>query len=200
MEIRNNLLFADNGTQVPYIHSPNRGRTYVPRYIIMHYTDSTSASSTIEWFQDPSSRVSAHLLIGRDGTITQFVPFNYIAWHAGESTWNGLLSLNQYSIGIELVNGGRLARSGTNWICGLTGQIIPPGQILMAQHKNETFISAWQTYSATQLSVATTVGKTLAGYYAIEDILGHDDVAPGRKADPGPAFPMDTFRTAILGH
>lgn len=198
MTIINELLYDNDGKQVTYLPSPNKGETCVPEYIIMHYTASTSASSTIEWFLDPRAQVSAHLLIGRDGTITQFVPFTTIAWHAGESSWDGLLSLNRYSIGIELVNGGRLTQSGDHWICPLTNVIIPADQVKMAQHQNETFVSAWQTYTDIQLNVATAVGKTLAGYYQIKDIIGHDDVAPGRKVDPGPAFPMLNFRSSIL--
>lgn len=196
MEILNNLLY--NGNQVPFISSPNRDGNYVPQYIIVHYTDSTSASSTIDWFQDPAAQVSAHLLIGYDGTITQFVPFNIIAWHAGDSTWDGLVSMNRYSIGIELVNGGRLAKQGDNWVCAATGQIIPAEQVLIAQHKNESFRSAWQTYPDIQINTAVEVGKTLAGHYRIKDVMGHDDVAPGRKSDPGPAFPMDDFRASVL--
>lgn len=198
MEILNDLLYTDDGSQVAFISSPNRDGNYVPQYIIMHYTDSTSASSTIEWFRERSSQVSAHLLIGYDGTITQFVPFNVIAWHAGDSTWDGLTSMNRYSIGIELVNGGRLARQGDNWVCALTNTIIPPERILIARHKNETFQSAWETYPDIQINTAMEVGKTLAEHYQIKDVLGHDDVAPGRKVDPGPAFPMNSFRASIL--
>lgn len=200
MKVQNNFLYDDNGKQVTYIETPNKDGIYIPQYIIMHYTADTSAASTISWFKDPASQVSAHLLIDTDGTITQFVPFNDVAWHAGDSTWDGLVSMNHYSIGIELVNAGRLGKSGDNWICFQNNQVIPPSEVLMAQDKNETFVSAWQTYPQTQINTAIEAGKALISAYTIKDILGHEDVAPGRKVDPGPAFPMDSFRTAILGN
>ena len=199
MKVLNNFLYDDNGNQVSYIATPNKDGIYVPQYIVMHYTADTSAASTISWFQDPASQVSAHLLIGRDGTITQFVPFNNVAWHAGDSTWDGLVCMNHYSIGIELVNAGRLGQSNNNWICLDNSQIIPPDEILVARHKDETFVSHWQIYPQVQISTAIEAGKALISAYTIKNILGHDDVAPGRKFDPGPAFPMDSFRTAILG-
>lgn len=198
MKISNNFLYGDNGKRVTYIPSPNRGKIDVPKYLMMHYTEATTAASTIEWFQNPSAKVSSHLLIGLNGSITQFVPFNVIAWHAGDSSWDGEISLNKYAIGIELVNAGRLSREGDHWICATDGVTIPADEILMAQHKYETFRSAWQIYSQTQINTAIAVGKVLADYYALTDVLGHDDVAPGRKVDPGPAFPMENFRAAVL--
>jgi len=197
MKISNNTLYGNDGKQVAFIQSPNKDGNLVPQYLIMHYTESTSAASTISWFQEPSSKVSAHLLIGRDGTITQFVRFNVVAWHAGESTWDGLLSLNKYSIGIELVNAGRLSRSGDSWVCAVDSKVIPADQVLIAQHKNETFNSAWQTYTEVQLNTAAEVGKLLFTNYNLTALLGHEDIAPGRKVDPGPAFPLESMRTVI---
>lgn len=198
MKISNNFLYNDNGRRVTYIPSPNRGKKYVPKYLIMHYTEATTAASTIEWFQNPSAKVSSHLLIGLNGSITQFVPFNVISWHAGDSNWDGLVSLNQYTIGIELVNAGRLTKVDDHWMCDTDGVIIPADEILIRQHKYETFTSAWQMYSRTQINTAIAVGKVLSDYYALDDVLGHDDISPGRKVDPGPAFPMESFRAGVL--
>jgi N-acetylmuramoyl-L-alanine amidase len=78
----------------------------------MHYTAATTAASATDWFLRPIAQASAHLLIDKDGAITQFAPFNIITWHAGTSIWHGLIGMNKYSIGIELVNAGRLSKSG----------------------------------------------------------------------------------------
>lgn len=199
MRISNDFLYGDNGERVTYIPSPNSGNKYVPQYLIMHYTEATTAASTIGWFQEPSAKVSSHLLIDVDGAITQFVPFNVIAWHAGDSSWDGLVSLNRYSIGIELVNGGRLSKVGDHWICETDGIIIPANEVLIAQHKYETFKSAWQSYPQAQINTAIAIAKVLADYYSLKDVLGHDDVARGRKVDPGPAFPMENFRNTVFG-
>lgn len=198
MRIINDFLYNDAGEQVSYIASPNKNGAYVPQYLLMHDTEVTDAASTIDWFSNPESEVSAHLLIGRNGTITQFVPFDQMAWHAGRSSWNGLSSLNRYSIGIELVNAGRLTRVGNNWICTLSRKVIPTAQVLLATHQNESVQSAWQTYSSTQLNTALAVGRLLANHYRLQDVMGHDEVSPGRKSDPGPAFPMDSFRSGIF--
>lgn len=97
-------------------------------------------------------KVSAHLLIKRDGSIVQFVDFNQRAWHAGQSSFNEVGDCNNYSIGIEL--------EGTD-------------------------NSAYETSQYTSLN---QVLSTLRSHYPITDIKGHNEISPGRKTDPGPAF------------
>src|SRR5687768_16509883 len=77
-----------------------------PKFIIMHFTTGTKMESTINHFKDPSSGVSTHLLIGRDGRVVQFLPFDRIAHHCGFSWWEQQSNLNKSSIGIELENAG----------------------------------------------------------------------------------------------
>lgn len=90
--------------QVP---SPNfSDKVIVPRFIVVHYTASSSAESAINWMANPDSKVSAHLVIAKDGEVTQMVPFYKKAWHAGPSSHSGWRHLNSHSIGIELVNKG----------------------------------------------------------------------------------------------
>ena len=116
MKVRNHRLFDDNNEQLPYVASPNRSTgTIVPRFLVMHFTAGASASSSISWLTNPAARASAHLVIARDGTVTQLVPFNRKAWHAGRSRWAGLTGLNAHSIGIELDNHGELNGSTGAW-------------------------------------------------------------------------------------
>src|SRR4030095_12501663 len=110
MLIKNNLLFNDDGSQVNFTPTPNKRGVYTPQYLVMHYTAVTTFESTLNHFQNPNAKASAHLLIGRDGKVAQFAPFNIVAFHAGESQWKGLSGLNNFSIGIELVNGGKLVK------------------------------------------------------------------------------------------
>lgn len=119
MKILNHLLFDAQGKQVSFKATPNKGVRYIPQYLVIHYTAATTAESAISWFMMPIAQASAHLLIGRDGTITQFAPFNVVAWHAGTSIWNGIVGLNKHSIGIELVNAGRLAKAGDKFFVRL---------------------------------------------------------------------------------
>ncbi len=199
MKIVNHRLYNDDDTPVPYRSTPNHGSEIKDlKYLVMHYTAGPSAEHSINWLVNPLAKASAHLVIGRDGSVTQIVPFNTVAWHAGSSSWQGIKGLNNYSIGIELDNAGPLEKSGDSWRAWF-GTDYPAEQVIEAVHKNETYMRAWQLYTPEQLYVALEISALLVHTYKLEDILGHDDIAPGRKSDPGPAFPMDTFRSRIFG-
>jgi len=199
MQIKNHLLIKDDGNPVSFKATPNKGGRLVPQYLVMHYTAATTANSAISWFQSSNAQASAHLLIDRDGSITQFAPFNIVTWHAGKSQWKGLTGLNQFSIGIELVNGGRLAKSGSKWICPVDHKTIPADEVIIARHKNDNFESGWQEYTEKQLEAAMQIGALLVKTYALKDVVGHEDIAPIRKSDPGPAFPMSSYRSKVMG-
>ena len=195
--LRHRLRFED-GTAVPYVVSPNRGGRLQPRYLVMHYTAGGSVAGTVGTLTDPNSRASAHIVIGRDGDVTQLVPFNRIAWHAGHSRWHGLRGLNAYSIGIELDNAGRLERQGNEWRSWF-GRTYPRAEVTEATHKNESRLTGWHVFAPAQIEAAIHIGRLLATHYKLRDVLGHDDISPGRKSDPGPAFPMTSFRSAVMG-
>jgi AmpD protein len=99
--------------------------------------------------------VSAHVLIARDGTLTQYVPFDRRAWHAGKSDYCGRSACNDFSVGIEL--------EGTDDLPYATAQYRALSQLILALRR---------------------------AYASLRDaeIVGHSDIAPGRKTDPGPAF------------
>lgn len=199
MKILNHKLYHDDGTAVPYQRSPNQSKgTITPEYLVMHYTAGGSAQSSIRWLTDAAARASAHLVIGRDGAVTQLVAFNRKAWHAGRSTWAGRSGLNNFSIGIELANSGPLKRSGGGWRTDW-GAPIDAAKVLEATHKNSTTARGWEDYPEAQLLAALEVATLLARRYHLKDVVGHDDIAPTRKFDPGPAFPMQSFRGAVLG-
>lgn len=199
MQIKNHLLFDDAGNQITFKPTPNKGGRYTPEYLVMHYTAATTAKSAISWFLTPIAQASAHLVIDRDGTITQFAPFNIVTWHAGVSKWKGLSGLNQFSIGIELVNGGRLSRTGDKWTCPVDRCVVPDNEVIMATHKNETTPAAWHDYTSKQLEVAVEIAALMVKTYGLKDVIGHDDISPIRKSDPGPAFPMGSFRSKAMG-
>lgn len=195
-------MFGNDGKQVPFVVTPNKGNAFAtgfPKYLVMHYTAATTAQSTISWFANKLANASAHLLIGRDGSITQFAPFNVITWHAGESQWNGLIGLNKYAIGIEMVNGGRLQKTLGNWICSVDKRKVPGNEVIIAKHKNEQTESGWQVYTEKQIEVATEIASLFIKTYSLSDVVGHEDIAPFRKTDPGPAFPMSSFRAKVMG-
>ena len=199
MKITNHLLFDNSNRQVDFRLTPNKGGKIIPQYLVLHYTAATQGKGSISWFLNKEARASAHLIIDRDGTITQFAPFNVMTWHAGESQWNGLNGLNKFSIGIELVNGGRLVQAGGAWICSVDKKPVMDADVVIARHKNDTRESGWQAYTEFQIQTVTEVATALVRTYQLKDVVGHEDIAPIRKSDHGPAFPMPSFRSKVLG-
>lgn len=132
--------------------------------IIIHYTDMEGAEDALEKLCSPESKVSAHYLISKEGDIYQMVNDSQRAWHAGVSQWDGETDINSRSIGIELDYPGH-----TNGLC---------------------------PYPDEQIHSLIALCKTLQEKYIIPTnrILGHEDVAPGRKQDPGPYFPWDKIK------
>lgn len=190
---------ATNGRPLPIVTTPNMGGRMTPRLLVIHYTAGTTAEGAVRWLADPAARASAHLVIGRDGACHQMVPFNRCAWHAGRSRWGEITGLNSCSIGIELVNAGKLVRGANSRWLGVFKQPIAEDDVLVATHKNESQPAGWQRYPRAQLDTLVTIGRALCDAYGLAAIVGHDDIAPRRKVDPGPAFPMGDIATAILG-
>ena len=202
MRIRNHRLVNDVPHSIAFMPSPNIGGIIEPRYLVIHYTAGSSAAGSISWLQNPASKVSAHLVIARDGTITQMVPFNRLANHAGKSQWGSVVGLNRHSIGIELDNAGQLIRSGGQWVSPISRRSYPDAEVTVAPHRHDppgTAPSGWHAYTEAQLDATISVSLALVNHYALTDVLGHDYIAPLRKRDPGPDFPMASVRTRVLG-
>ncbi len=196
MRIVDHRLTLNNGTPVRYLPSPNVGGALNPKYLVMHYTAGRNAQESIGWLCSPKSEASAHLVIARDGTVTQLVPFNRIAWHAGKSAWKGLVSLNRYSIGIELDNPGPVKRVNGRWRAYF-GKEYENQDVITGFHKLDKVTCGWVTYTAEQLAAALDAAQAIVGHYGLEDVIGHDDISPTRKTDPGPAFDLADFRARV---
>lgn len=203
MKVSQHRLHDDRGTPVVFRESPNHGGALEPSYLVIHYTAGRSADAAASWLRNPKAKASAHLVIGRDGAVIQLVPFNVVAWHAGASAWQEgnrrIVGLNRHSIGIELDNPGRLTRRGESWRSLALGTEYAPSDVIEATHKHETRPSGWHVYPAEQLDALFEVCAALAEAYPLRAVMGHDDIAPGRKSDPGPAFPMESLRTRLFG-
>ena len=195
MEVSNHRLVGAGVTQVD---TPNKSGPITPEYLIIHYTAGRSGQSSVNHFLNPAAQASAHLVIGRQGEIWQLVPFNQKAWHAGVSAWSGRSGLNSFSIGIELDNAGKLQKVGDHYQAWF-GESYPESEVIEARHKNESSTSFWHAYAAEQINAVLEVGRLLVSAYRLIDVLGHDDIAPGRKVDPGPAFPMASYRASLFG-
>lgn len=151
---------AIRSVDTPSAHHDARRAEAKISLIVLHYTGTRTAEQAAAVYRgdqpDPAGRISPHYMIDRDGTRYRFVAESHRAWHAGKSFWRGETDINSISIGIELVNEG--AAGGY--------PPYPPGQI-------ESLIDLCR-------DIAARHG------IAPEGILGHSDVAPGRKDDPGP--------------
>lgn len=194
-DVRDHRLSGPRVAQRP---TPNRGGSITPRYLVFHYTAGRSAQSAINWLTNPEAKASAHLVIARDGKVTQLAPFNVKTWHAGRSRWDGLSGLNSHSIGIEMDNAGPLSKVGNGYRAWF-GKTYPESQVIHATHKLEQEPRWWHAYTEAQITVAWELAHLLFRQYDLKEVVGHEDIAPARKRDPGPAFPLDNIRAAVEG-
>jgi N-acetylmuramoyl-L-alanine amidase len=210
MKISGHRLHDGNGTAYPFLQSPNGGDPLRPRWLVMHYT-ADGGNTAVEWFRNPASKASAHLVISREGKITQMMAFDRVANHAGRSVWKGVPGLNRHAIGIEMVNYGKVFRHPTRgwmryweqddgsyrWI----GPTIPESELMLdgeEQVGGQRRPRAWQRYTDVQVAVAFDAARALVNAYGLEDVLGHEEISPGRKTDPGPAFGIANFRERVM--
>jgi N-acetylmuramoyl-L-alanine amidase len=202
MRVVNHRLKDASDQPVPFEETPNKSGVITPRFLVIHYTAGRSADSSVAWFKNKEASASAHLVIGRDGSVTQMVPFNRKAWHAGTSRWGDVIGLNGHSIGIELDNAGELTRKAAGGWKAWFGGHYDDEDVVIARHRNDPDskdASGWHDFPEAQIEALMEVATALHAKYAFEAILGHDDVSPGRKRDPGPALPMASLRARLEG-
>ena len=198
MQIKDDRLLSAAGEAIPYVQTPNisKGVAIKPKFLVIHYTAGGSAAGAISWLTNRAAKASAHLVIGRDGAVTQLASFTQRTWHAGRSAWAGLKGLNSHSIGIELDNRGPLNGSEGAW--HFHGRPVPDEEVLVAQHANGGPTRGWHRFPDLQIEKALDVARVLVAHYGLRDVVGHDEIAPDRKTDPGPAFPITGFRRLAL--
>ncbi|NUU41368.1 N-acetylmuramoyl-L-alanine amidase [Tardiphaga robiniae] len=186
-----------SGVPLPFKASPNIGGKLVPEYIVLHDTASgLNDSGPISWLTDPISKVSAHVVIGRDGKITQLVPFNVKAWHAGQSIWAGRPLLNGFSIGIEIVNPGKLqvVSPGVYKGVGTYDTNKDPSLVVKRAKTAAHGDGFWLAYTDAQVAAVHDLCEGLCKSYGIKEIVTHWLISPGRKVDTNPLFPLEQLR------
>jgi N-acetylmuramoyl-L-alanine amidase len=214
MIIKDHWLQPGSGKEKIKISPSANARDIIdPDYLVIHYTATDDASSAINWFMNTSSnpdKIAAHIVLDLDGSITQLIPFNRRANHAGTSTWDSVENFNYHSIGIEIVNPGfaeKLAdgsfRRRVSNTAFKTYPASESARIMKATHKHKFWTAAenqyWFTYPKAQLKSLYVLSKLLIDTYHLITAIGHDDISPARKPDPGPAFPWNVFRLNVLG-
>lgn len=199
IKITDHILVDEQG-KVSFHETPNVSgpfKTGYPDTIVIHYTAGASLQSSVSWLRNPAAKASAHLVIGKSGEVVQLSPFNIRTWHAGASSWKGRTSLNQYSIGIELDNAGMLVQTPDGYTTNFNKKM-NPADVVLARHKSGGDIRPWERFTMEQLEMLTQICRVLTVNYGIREIVGHDAIAPGRKFDPGPAFPMIKLQNDVF--
>jgi N-acetylmuramoyl-L-alanine amidase len=153
----------------PMIETPSPNfddRTMPVTILVLHYTGMADAAGAIARLSDPAAKVSCHYLVADDGQIVRMVDESKRAWHAGKSHWRGIDSLNSCSIGIEIVN---------------------PGHEL-----------GYRPFPEAQIDALIPLVSDIVSRHGITrgNVVGHSDIAPARKQDPGELFPW--YRLAKL--
>ena len=159
--------------------SPNFGTRYDGKTIdaiVLHYTGMASGDGAEDWLCNPKSGVSSHYLVHEDGEIVQMVRETDRAWHAGIGCWHGERDMNSVSIGIEIVNAGH-----REWTVDRETSLDP--------------------FPEVQVNAVIGLCSGIMDRWTIapERVLGHSDLAPHRKRDPGEAFPWDRLCEHDIG-
>ncbi len=160
-------VHPETGLDVIAFPSPNFNDRKAPiSLILLHYTGMENGAVAIERLCDREAQVSAHYVVREDGQILQLVSEDKRAWHAGVASWRGESDVNSASIGIEIVNGGH--------------------------------DYALPDYPAIQIDRLVALLRDVMARHGLgaECVIGHSDVAPGRKQDPGEHFPWGVLATA----
>ena len=175
-----------------------------PRFIVLHDTAGRlDKFSSVKWFQDKNCKTSAHIVVERDGTITQQVPFDRVAYHAGASAWeceDGVKRrmCNTFSIGIEIVNPGKLDQNGKAWFH--KGQNGYPVAGLTHKKTPEHGDGWWMPYTPEQIAAVKSLCRALVEEYPdCNEIVTHYLISPKRKIDTNPLFPLEEVRAYAFG-
>lgn len=163
---------SDSPVAARVVPSPNHGerRDRRPDMLILHYTGMPDERVALQRLCSPDSEVSAHYFVFENGEVAQLVAEDRRAWHAGAAFWHGETDINSCSIGIEIANPGHDG--------GLPP--FPPRQIAGVIALAGDIVARWSIPP--------------------ERVLGHSDIAPGRKQDPGERFPWQELHRAGIGH
>ncbi len=144
------------------------------KYLILHYTGMDTGKAALDRLCDEAAKVSAHYLIEEDGRVFSLVPEDKRAWHAGLSSWEGERDINGHSIGVELVN---------------------PG------HDSPGYKGDYRPFPEAQMAALIDLCRGILTRHDIKPwhVLGHSDVAPARKCDPGELFDWQRLAEAGIG-
>lgn len=210
MRIENHRLIGDETVNVSQLTNL-AGSLIKPEVIVIHYGVTDRLDSLVA--AQKARGYWAHLSIDGSSAIghkvVQALPFNMRGSHAGSSQWKNPVTgvarshVNGFSVGIEISNPGPLIEGPDGQLRTVYNKTWPADDAIKARHKNAPSPPTWNhwaKYSDQELDICVGVCRLLRETYpSIVDVVGHDDISPGRKYDPGPAFPMDWLRAKVFG-
>lgn len=192
--------------------TPNRYHAgYKPELIkpvealVYHFTVSSRSAGTVRWLCNPDAGVSADFVIGRGGDVWQLAPLSDRTWHAGGATskFNGLGNVNGRSKGIEIVNWGPLFLDDKKYrTVGRNSVTVDQVDVWASERSGgvddeKTTYRYWERFTMKQIRSLQWLTQVLTRRYPEAELVGHEDVDPTRKVDPGPAFPWDEVLKAV---
>lgn len=188
---------------IPFTAARWTGGPITPEIVILHDTASRlETGNAARYLADNPAKVSVHFVVERNGNVVQQVPVNRRANHAGKSHYHGRDNCNGFSIGIEIVNPGKMTRvSGAMNARAWFGQLFDiPEHGIEEIETREHGRGLWMAYTEAQIEAVTELLRTLFdGIPTLRDITTHWYVSPGRKVDTNPLFPLEQVRSLIFG-
>jgi N-acetylmuramoyl-L-alanine amidase len=194
------LSSVPDGWEFAYKRDHYNGVRIKPTLGVIHY-GVTQTHEGLERALLGNDYVSAHIAItGHGGVqkITQLVPFNIQAGHAGKTAvWQGKPNVNAFSIGVEINNPGPLRLRGDGIFCDVYGKPWD-GDVLTSEHERDGFPwKYWAKYTESEIAIVTALMLELKEVYGLVSVAGHDEIRRD-KSDPGPAFPMREMRALVF--
>lgn len=195
----NSNHFAQGAKIVP---TPNKGGVIKPSLVIVHDTaGSLDHMTSVSWLCNPQAKASAHFVVGLKGEIVQLASCLVKTWHAGKSSYKGRPNVNDFAIGIEIANPGRLSRAeGSAKARASFGQEydIKTHRISFAETP-EHGRGWWMSYPQAQLDAVLNLCMAIRDRYDITSCAPHWEISPGRKFDTNPLFPLSWLRGKMSG-
>jgi N-acetylmuramoyl-L-alanine amidase len=190
MQITNGRLSG-----VRFVPATSSGAALTPSLIVVHDTAGRlDTFSSVNWFASKGCKTSAHFVVELDGTITQMVRTDRRAFHAGQSSWNGKRFCNSFSIGIEIVNPGKLSADGRAWFGKATSAP------LVHKKTKEHGDGYWMPYAPAQILAVKKLCRALVEEYPdCNEIVTHWMISPKRKIDTNPLFPISDVQAYAEG-
>ncbi len=198
------FLYDEDFEQVRYVPSPNisnRKKYYKPRGIVLHDDAYHLGKDTAkDIFADEDANVSAHYCVGRAGDVTQCVPNDRRAWHAGKSKYKGLKgSVNGHALGIELNNPGRMTKDEDGVIRPWFGPDYTDQGHIQRVGSEHHELAYWMGYPEDQVDATVAICRALVRQFDLKWITTHWYISPGRKVDTNPLFPLAGVRDRVFG-